>query len=1268
MNPEDPATETPTSVESQSQNIAQALLSDIKNLTKDIPLATMEVPPEIIQSSSQAISELEPDLRKEIVDSYLSGTLFSNTDASKFDQGVLIKAIVNSSYEEITEAAIASYTKEPLDVDHDTILRFEMLVAAGFDPTEAAERLTPEQIAALTEYDRLHVERGDLSRLAVKNLLHGLPANIHAISEMALRLEAEENDLPRLRAILEGYVRHDTLGGRESNFSAEEPFREMAFFLAHEDTKQGIVPSEVILDFVMDSYHKHDHFRLMAIVSSNTEVFSDEKILKIYKPLEEKDPSYLFSGITSAVIDGHYEIKEGTPLANILQDNRNNFGTERAFMLYTDAIVHNSQEYLQNPILKPILEREINQVTPDLSISGLEKIILVCTAQKIEIPDAIKSFIEKNPQIFKDKKLISGDVQASYTNEFKEYVPVDDKWIDLFYKEGYAALPQSIRNMFTQEELFNPDNVSSRVLQHITSGYKKLYPETPDLIHAEEILREHAQATRDSMHPDVIHLLKSIDPNSLYSCVDNVTRQNEGKLTFSLLSIKSEKLLVPLSITDVLPEEVITSVRGKLSQTTDLEKIDGKYQALLMFADEEVLSKFSAEQQRVIALMKEYPEDQKLIFGTRDAIYKIPQEKIQEYFSILKKIAESPIPEVIKIRDELIVSVLRHPTPDTVYEDVLNIFAKNNLPEVGKVMKVFQTLYPIDIIVKKISIPGHYSPTLTRYVNEYSRLKDIDPNKAKLVEKQIYGIFYADSLKANIESHNESLRSYLTEMKKAIPILSQVESDPSILDRDPELEASFKVAVNRLTTLYGAATDRTSPQGGTALERLSSLKEVLGVSDNESLDTWFKQSYLAPLNYESIDEILLDMDLVRSRADERNREQIITTSEGKRRIELHENDLLKGIYKNYFDSYMNNGFMCPELLGAHSGTDGTPFDVDAARVRNFDLVGDNPTQNAIDKSMARGYGQAMVVMRPNDGAQDNKGSDRYRADKKEVFAITDPHTGIRSGIGWYEIQAIVAKKKEDVPFLAFYITQKEAFIPIVDLDGNVLYDIEDFERDREKLKTIDDINLRGVARASGDIDGRSVISVMRGSAYLNELFEKQTGTGGTLGEHTTYVEDNYDKYFAEHNSKLITRNEMRILFGLHDIGKPVGTDLENSPLAQHKYTQIIAPRVLEAAGITGQKATLIMKIISSDILGEYLQGNKDVNASRERLIHDAEYLGVTPKEYYDLLEVYYLCDAGAYTSFSSGNSLLDSEFVVTDNSLSFGMRFKNKTDDLLASL
>jgi len=512
-------------------------------------------------------------------------------------------------------------------------------------------------------------------------------------------------------------------------------------------------------------------------------------------------------------------------------------------------------------------------------------------------------------------------------------------------------------------------------------------------------------------------------------------------------------------------------------------------EALITISENNLLSIFEQ--------CKNSPKIQEFLWNNLDTALKMSRlspEKVSVYLDIFKKIEDSPSQEIQRLKDSLLSQLVESEHPIEDYREIESIFIKNNVPIVGKVYGVFETLHNPKILKQKINSVPRISPVL----------KEASTRK-------LYYIIYQDLLKIHIESGNRSLKEYVEVLQSGGQLIEQYEKD-GLKSLDPRQQEQLCYFVGKLETLQSKSALDTSEDAFVAVDiadieqRISHIKEGLKVAEGQTVLERVSDMYLRPVGLKNFYELLERMRTSKGGANERGRKMI---AEAKRKaidgqiiLELKGGDFLKGVDKRYIDKILQNGSVAKEFLGAGSDSDLTPLDTDISLVTPEDIEGG--FTNSINASLAKNYGEILFVLRNRGQYQMTTAGQpsRMEAGKMELFqtgALGERHYGIRTGFPTTEIDFMIVRESstKDLEKLFFEVAQNGYYIPVTDTSGKVIFTPEMYDEYRESfagLEKFDAPTLDYHPTTAGDRSYKKVAELTFGIPKDSERVAQVTQT------------------------------------------------------------------------------------------------------------------------------------------------------------------------------
>ena len=468
--------------------------------------------------------------------------------------------------------------------------------------------------------------------------------------------------------------------------------------------------------------------------------------------------------------------------------------------------------------------------------------------------------------------------------------------------------------------------------------------------------------------------------------------------------------------------------------------------------------------ERTIGLFKAVsPEAIDMLWNSLDSVsiekllVESDPERLATTVRILEKLISAPSASIQRIRLELAREIAAAPDPELVYEKVVDIFVRNNLPLVGKVFRVFEILHPPQQLEGKL-VNANLSPTL-RALGHRDRMM----------------VFYKDLLRTHVASGNRELQTYFKTMSELDDLASynsveEVKALPEAEQRQwMNIMRKFSVLLQNSTfgSMHEEATRPITADAPLEIlfERYQSLQKDLSLQPGQSVKERLEEMFLRPIGLSSIEEVEAFGKQKKQGADVRNRALVAASSEGV--ITIQAGDMLKGFDHNYFANILQNGSVAKEFLGSSADSDATPLDTDLSLVTPTDAAGG--LAHAIDQSLAKGYGSVLLCVRPKDTFRLTTSEDEPEALRSQARARTpdqieyfktavlskERHMGIRTGFPLTEVDFIAlqdgGKDQKTLRNLSMDIVVNGYYIPIVDRAGKVLFTPQEFDTYREQF-------------------------------------------------------------------------------------------------------------------------------------------------------------------------------------------------------------------------
>lgn len=411
-------------------------------------------------------------------------------------------------------------------------------------------------------------------------------------------------------------------------------------------------------------------------------------------------------------------------------------------------------------------------------------------------------------------------------------------------------------------------------------------------------------------------------------------------------------------------------------------------------------------------------------------------KKLDTFSTIEKKISASPSRTVRRMESPILDGLMDADDPEAAYARIDTVFLRNHIPLAGKTMLAFETIYGREHYQRA------YSPTL----------KEASPRESRM-------LIYRDLLNIHLDSGNPSLRLYLEDIQRASRGVDRVKSGEVLSKEEERRVEEFlrSVAVLHGESMYGQSKPGQGPEKlvGSLQERIHAWERSLGVRNGQSLQDRLAEMFLRPAGVQSVQAALDRMEASKKTADTENRAFAEKAVAGT--ICLQEGDLLKGVESRFLVSFLQNGNVCKELLGYAAKMDSTPLDTDLERLdAKSAALG---VAAAYKGSLADDYGDMALVLRPNDNRFLRTTADQpanvsnqlfdssYKYEQFTTGVLGDRHEGIRTGVPFTEVRAIILKEhqRRSVLDLKMDIVANGYYVPITDVQGTILFSPQEYD-------------------------------------------------------------------------------------------------------------------------------------------------------------------------------------------------------------------------------
>lgn len=1193
-----------------------------------------------------SVSELPSETRVEMVRKFISGELTDKSNGlDKYALGQVFRVLVDTDKEAVVNLFIDEL-KDVKGYSYEKFFNLGIIANSGLDMQMVFEGLTESESdgvqKAIDGYNRPDDEAIESS----VRLLYGLEGSLYHASDHAVKILADSPlDSERLRMFVEKGLKFDPTDNiAESYAVCEAMFHLVASGQMKADRKY--------YDFVNNtfSHEKKCKALICPILHSQSDDLWKEQLSEYW--LSEQTLAYW-------ILSNKYEPSPGSGAEQLYQKAIGVIPLPSVVNLVThlvekyDGRISEAPVSLRKPLIDALKEFELNLEDAEKMDYGYEISSLVMSLslsdEKVdsEILDFLKKYVLQNANqegYFIDLANDSYVVRTGTQSVNRTY-----EFIKRYARSGQDALPPELYEIFGERLLDKKRLVVELINRHIQELGEAVYNEDSDELIIEKINALNSQFTQDYG--------VYIDEQFAGFSVEDLEPIFKSRMSGNKVQVVGLKHLVghersfDIEIEGFLPEKSIQSIKNLISKTSTIAEWKNCESFLFSFSDEVNLEKFAEAEKCLIDSARDNPTYRPHYLKHREIICAEDRDYALDRIGLLHEVLDSKVPAVVAVRDQLIDLVIVSPNGSAVYERVSNILSDSTTPELVRTLQIFKILHPLESLTSGYDTSSSTgSRVIARHVNTYRDLvQEGKPEQAERVQEVFDALIYSDLLKIAVRTADPSLSDFgvaIADLKSRVAEGAEVEP------------AQLALLANLHNIVDGGNISINSLSVEQAVQEL--LKRSHTSSLAELVDSYEKK-LLTRLGIEKVEDLAGVIDSERVNSDRRNRELVAS---GK--LTLGEGSLIKGVHTLYLDSYSSHGFRCPELLGVNSTFDGTPNDVDMSLVFPEDATGS--MRDTVEASLAKGYGDFMIVI-ANKGVSESPDGKVDPGKYELVRQNMDRHVGIRSGFGWYDIEAVIVKNEEEISKIKYYIAEKGAYIPIVDRDGEVIFSEEEFDELIQKRNSLSEVNARGLLAIKEPIAASEMIGVLRQSDYLDSLYGSHLTLTSTLADHSLNVARIYEEVDVGDEQRLLGPNAMKLALLLHDIGKTQAVEVENDSNKQHLYTEKIVRRFFKDSGVDLKTASIVTSLVSQDFLGHYFQDMEDLEQTLFLVRSEAKKLGVEPADYLELIRVYFMCDAGSYTSRHGDTNLLDGVFDTSiEGRLDLSEDYKSKLDLLRRGL
>lgn len=619
-------------------------------------------------------------------------------------------------------------------------------------------------------------------------------------------------------------------------------------------------------------------------------------------------------------------------------------------------------------------------------------------------------------------------------------------------------------------------------------------------------------------HAEIYNSLDSSSQSQYVAAYSNIYGEDFKKMTgdyewvlYVSKDSKSGMSLINSYLNSTRQQPVFTISDDGVEYSSETVNFTDPYFASILNGMQEKINTFDFSDNRIQTILDSV-KDLSLQTETKKAItkflgYKIEelnQKLIDDAINLAQSVVQSNSLEMHQFTNSILIEAFKVENPYEAIAKIKNIFEKNNLPVVGKVYRCFEVLHPnfagFDFSSNTISPVLENSGNLRRKVTVFT-----------------------DLIKSTFGSNNRSVNNYLNNIEFGQKIFEQIKDGTfnqdslSIEEQNELLTFRNHLATMYENTLAGKYEDTSFVRSNNISDDILNLAQKL--SPDKTLDfnlgDRLVDMFCGFADIKTVDQAKEYIKTKIETAEKRNIEASKST------LTLEEGDLVKGIGSiKYLGDILQNGSVSKEYLGASADSDSTPLDTDLSRI----IKKDGTVNDMISSTAASSYGPIFFVLK-NDSrfditrTKDGVVSIPNNSTKLELFytgVLGDGHYGIRTGFASSEINYIVSENYD--PRIGLEIAKNGFYIPVSDMDGNIVFTYDDYISLRNKMSGLSYYG-DGVFNISENLTSeRTIDTQTRVVESLGHTNENVTSISSKIKE--VLLSSGIDSVFDGYNSDL----------------------------------------------------------------------------------------------------------------------------------------------------
>lgn len=437
-------------------------------------------------------------------------------------------------------------------------------------------------------------------------------------------------------------------------------------------------------------------------------------------------------------------------------------------------------------------------------------------------------------------------------------------------------------------------------------------------------------------------------------------------------------------------------------------------------------------------------------------IIELPLSVAEKYVKACDAFDKSNSFDIQVVKDALIMDILDAENPEEIVKEVDRIFLESNLPIVSKIFQVFKYVYNEDEMENKLT--ENSSPYLT---------------SCKTYEKKLE-VIYTDLMNIMIKSWESSLKEFIQDIISSKQALLDFENW-KILDNkwNGQVLSLMKKIISLKTIINTNWVDNIEIlehdweiDAETLKIYYNNLRKTLLVKNNDSIYTFFL-NLCKKIWYNSLEDIIFDINRMQIQAND-NWLNLINSMKYWEIFNSSDNYFLKWISAESFWEILNRWVTSTEYLWWWEWSDvkissnWTPFDTDGVIIR---------WENVFNTAKSHWYWNIAIIISVDKPWFYNTDVwlQWYNSNIYEMFknhGENSDYYWIRTWVASTEFDAIIYKPKEidlwKLQEIKYLIARNGFYLPIFDLDKNLLFTPEEYNELRQGLSFSDKYKWRNI--------------------------------------------------------------------------------------------------------------------------------------------------------------------------------------------------------------